>query len=286
MSNPANEKPASGRVIGTALTINVEKHRARLEELASNPSLLTALDEPKTQDDWEVAEIVQLGLAIGVLLKRISEQAPSVGYERYLVSKGINQIIARGMALLAVKRGTRIAVEEEHRASVIRAIHFIRNPDRNKKALLRRVKLLLSAATETTTIETLFVELGRDEFHFVHLLQSANEGNDGAYAELAEIARGLPVNSRRGPRIKAASAAHEFFMEALAGLNLEHGYTWDPVKLICTDDLSEAARREFNLSNFDPRPAYRRLQTSSNNVKDTLQTSTSGAKATKQRSSN
>ncbi len=243
-----------------SLLDNIEKHRSRLQEFLANPSLLTALGEPKTQDEWEVAEITQLSLAIGTILKRISECSPSIGYEPCLVSKGINPIIARGMSLLAVKRGTRIAAEEQYRTSVIRAIRFLRNPGRNKKALLRRIKLLLSAASDNTTIETLFLEAGQDEFAFVRLLQSAIEGRDEAYAQLAEIVRALPVKSRRGPKVKAASAAHEFLLEGLAAMNMKHAYTWNEVEGKCTDDLSEAARREFASRHFDPRPARRRLK--------------------------
>lgn len=261
--NGRAESASSERGPGESLAYKIKKHRPRLQEILANPSLLVTLGEPKNKADWEIVEIVQLSLMIGQILRRISEQAPSVGYEPYLISKGINPIVARGISLLAVKSGTRVAAEEQRLASVIRAIHYIRNPNRNKKALLRRIRTLLSAATETTTIQSLFVRLGVEESHFVRLLQSANTGCDSVFAELAEIARDLPFKSPRGPKIKAASAAHEFMLDGLASINLELAYTWNPVEVKCTDDLSEAARREFNIANFDPRPAYRRLATSS-----------------------
>jgi len=226
-----------------------------------NPALLVeALSDPKTIEDWEIREIVELSLAIGMMIKRVADCPPSKGYEPFLVSQGTDRIVARGISLLAVKRGNRIARENQYRASVVRAIQFLRNPRRNKPARLRRVKLLLAAANETTVVETLFVEAGFEEFSFVRLLQSAAEGNESAYARLAEIARSLPFKARRGPRIKAQSAAHEFLLEGLAGMEKSHSYTWDDLAENFTDPATAATRREFASPDFDPRPARRRLK--------------------------
>ena len=251
---------AAAREANISLRSNIEKHRQRLQELVTNPALLEELSHPKTEEEWEIREIVELGLAVGMVLKRIAESPPSKGYEPFLVSQGTDRIVARGMSQLAVKHGIRIAREHQRRASVVRAIQFLRNPHRNKPARLRRVKLLLAAANETTAVETLFVEAGFEEFSFVRLLQSAAEGNDDAYARLAEIARSLPLKARHGPKIKAPSAAHEFLLEGLAEMKKARAYTWNDVEGKYTDKFTEAARREFDLKRFDPRSAYRRMK--------------------------
>jgi hypothetical protein len=251
---------AAAREANISLLSNIEKHRQRLQELATNPALLEDLAHPETEEEWEIWEIVQIGLAIGMMFKRIAESPPSKGYEPFLVNQGTDRIVARGMSQLAVKHGNRIANEHQCRASVVRAIQFLSNPRRSRPARLRRVKLLLAAANETTVVQTLFVEAGLEEFSFVRLLQSAAEGNDHAFAQLAEIARSLPLKARRGPKIKAPSAAHQFLFEGLAEMKEPRAFTWNEVEGRCTDDFTEAARREFYLKRFDPRSAYRRMK--------------------------
>lgn len=251
---------AAAKEAKISLRFDIEKHRQRLQEIVANPALLEGLSHPKTEEEWEIWEIVGLGLAIGMMLKRIVESPPSKGYEPFLVSQGTDRILARGMSQIAVKHGIRIAREHQRRASVVRAIQFLRNPRRNKPARLRRVNLLLAAANETTAVETLFLEAGLKEFSFVHLLQSAAEGNEDAYTRLADIARSLPLKARRGPKIKAPSAAHEFLLNGLTEMDKARAYTWNEIEGACTDDFTEAARREFGLKRFDPRSAYRRMK--------------------------
>lgn len=251
---------ATTKETNISLLDNIEKHRQRLQEFVANPALLEDLAHPKTEGEWEIWEIIQIGLAVGMMFKHIAESPPSKGYEPFLVCLGTNRIVARGMSQLAVKHGNRISREHQRRASVVRAIQFLRNPHHNKPARLRRVKLLLAAANETTVVETLFVEAGFEERAFVRLLQSAADGNDDAYIRLAEIARSLPLKARRGPKIKAPSAAHQFLFEGLAEMKDPRAFTWNEVEGRCTDDFTEAARREFDLKRFDPRSAYRRMK--------------------------
>jgi hypothetical protein len=197
---------------------------------------------------------------IGAVVQTAAESPPSPGYEPWLIEHGDNPIGARMRACLVVHSGNRSAKDGQRRAAVVSAIRFLAKPHRNRPAIFRRVKVLLAAWEETSAIETIFDEAGLDESEFISLLKSVAQGNEGALHRLTEIAASLAPHlpNPQGPKLRAASAAHEFFLETVVEPIRWPTYTWDPAKGTCTDPLTEATRLEFNLSRFDSRSAYRR----------------------------
>jgi hypothetical protein len=131
-------------------------------------------------------------------LRYVANSPASPGYEPYLVGLGVNRIAARAVAALAVRSGRRIAKESASRRPVFNAVRFLARPGRQKRGILRRAKLLLTAWEETSIIEAAFHEAGerdaifkeryRDEFEFVALLKSVVEGGEANLLRLAEIA--------------------------------------------------------------------------------------------------
>jgi hypothetical protein len=72
---------------------------------------------------------------------------------------------------------------------------------------------------------------------------------------------GPALSVPRGPKISAASAAHEFLLEQ--GMPAKLGcsaYTLSDSEDDFIDPLTQATRREFSDPDFDPRPAHRRFK--------------------------
>jgi hypothetical protein len=207
---------------------------------------------------------------IGLVIRFIAESPPSPGYEPFLVEALRNRIAARGLAMVAVRSGRRRAAESKRRRPVFRAIRFLAQPDRRKDASLRRAELLLAAWEETSIIEEVFDEVGAsqpcfkeahpDPFEFIDLLKSAVERREIA-SRLREIAAALTphLSISRGPKISAASASHELFLEN-ALPDEPPAYTWNPFMDDFTDGLTQATRQEFGNPRFSPQPARRRVR--------------------------
>jgi hypothetical protein len=195
-----------------------------------------------------------------VMVQWANEKPPSRGYEPWFIGQGFNPILARTMAALQVHVGRRVAMDNRRLPEVVRAVKFLARPHRNRKAISRKVKILLAAWHETSVIETVFSNAGLDEFEFVRLLQAAAEGDWSAYDRLREIAAGLGAHLkiRRGPKLTAPSAAHEFFLREMVQPR-KATWTWNPVEERFTDDLTKATSHEFGDPSFDPRPACRRV---------------------------
>lgn len=207
---------------------------------------------------------------VGLAICFIAESPPSPSYEPFLIEALGNRIAARGLAMVAVRSGRRRAAESKRRRPVFRAIRFLAQPDRRKDASLRRAELLLAAWEETSIIAEIFDEVGASQpsskeahpnvFEFVSLLESAIERRE-ITSRLREIAAALTphLSISRGPKISAASASHELFLEN--GLpDQPPAYTWDPIKYDFTDGLTLATRQEFGVPNFSPQAARRRVR--------------------------
>jgi hypothetical protein len=192
--------------------------------------------------------------------QRIEQSAPSAGYEPLLVERGVNRVVARGMAHILVRRGNRIARENKRVLEVVRALKFLAKPHRNGPAIARRVNDLLVAWEETSIIETIFNESGLQESEFISLLKLYKDRHGSEYQRLTEIAASLipQLRTPSGRRVSAASAAHQFFLENLPKQIEQTAYTHNPIEDDFTDALTKATRREFGVNKFDPRPAHRR----------------------------
>jgi len=142
---------------------------------------------------------------IGAVVQTVAESPPSPGYEPWLIEQGDSPIVARLRARLVVRSGRRSAKDGERRAAVISAIGFLAKPHRSRPAISRRVKVLLAAWEETSTIETIFEDAGLDVFEFISLLKSVAGGNQGALDRLTEIAAFLAprLPNPQGPKAQS-----------------------------------------------------------------------------------
>ena len=112
-------------------------------------------------------------------------------------------------------------------------------------------------------IDSLFEEANCDQAEFISLLKNALEGHRIDSHRLTEIAAAVAphFSVKRGRKITAASAAHEFLFRQELGLILKRGpYRGRRRATAYEDPRSEATRLEFDLLSFDSRPAKRRLK--------------------------
>jgi hypothetical protein len=224
----------------------------------------TQIIELKKQFQLTVNVIIEICGVIGTVLKRVADSPPSPGYEPWLIKHGCNPIAARGLGHIIVRLGNRSAQESARYPSVVNAVRFLAKPRRNRPARNLRIKLLLAAWDETSIIDTIFKNAKLDESEFLRSLNLAAEGNEDAYRRVTEIAADLAphLTISRGPKISAASAAHELFLEEVSRVDPSR-YTYRTDKEDFTDAVTAATRREFNDNDFYPQPAVRRLKTRS-----------------------
>lgn len=101
---------------------------------------------------------------------------------------------------------------------------------------------------------------GTELSELVYLLKGGVNGEPLERDRIREIAaavvRSFP--SARGPKVSAASAAHEEFLKC-ARIFGPHGYTYSNDKEDFVDERTKATRFEFDDPDFDPRPAYQRF---------------------------
>jgi hypothetical protein len=233
----------------------------RLEQaLASWSALAAAIPAnpvPETLDiAWPPDEQTERPIPIFEALR-----TPSPGYEPLLMVAGWGQLLARGMAKLAVRHGRRRADESRRQRAVFEAIRFLAKPQRRRSAIACRAKLLYRAWNETSLIETIFDEVGITECEFIRLLESLVEGRKVDCNRIAEIAAMISpqLSLRRGPKVRAASAAHEFLLDSefeFSSRCRPAAYQKRAAEYV--DPLTAATRLEFGEPDFDPRPARRR----------------------------
>jgi hypothetical protein len=195
-------------------------------------------------------------------IQRVAESDPSPGYEPMLVKRGVDPIVARMTARLLVSKGTRIAREREWRPRVNKAIGFIASPGRRRSAIVKKAQVLLEACEKTSVVQTIFCTAGLNESEFMEALKSAAEGDEIACRHAAQIAALIAPDLlvARGPKVSAASAAHESLLEDFNEMTGSRSYTYSDDKEDYVDSLTEATRLEFGNPDFDPRPAHRRLK--------------------------
>jgi hypothetical protein len=186
----------------------------------------------------------------------------SPGYEPLLMSAGWGQVAARGMAKLAVRHGRRRAEESKWQRGVVDVIRFLARRKRQRRAILSRAKYLLQAQNESTIIESIFAAADIFEGEFMHLLKRATEGEQVDYQRITDIAASitpcLPAN--RGPKVSAASAAHEFLLNPEIDLSAaRRPVAYQDRVAEYVDPLTAATRLEFDNTDFDSRPARRRI---------------------------
>lgn len=187
---------------------------------------------------------------------------PSPGYEPLLMSAGWGQLPARGMAKLAVRHGRRRAEESKWQRGVVDAIRFLARRKRQRRAILSRAKYLLQAQNESTIIGSIFGAIDMFEGEFMHLLKLAAEGQQVDYQRITDIAASIAphLSANRGPKVSAASAAHEYLLNPeidLSAARRPAAYQHREAEYV--DPLTAATRLEFGNTDFDSRPARRRI---------------------------
>lgn len=223
-------------------------------------------DQPLVREQLEKALEPFLNFfgMVGLLVLRTQNLPPSPGYEPLLVKESINPIAARGIAHLAVRHGKRVAHDSQWMKPAADAIRFFTKIRRHSDSVLAKAKLILYISDNTSVIETIFESAGLEEFEFLRLLNEVVDGNNRGIQRVAEIATSVAqtISIRRGPKISAASAAHQFIMEGTKDRVALRAYTYDYLKSDYTDPFTLATRAEFGAPHFDPKPARRRLTAS------------------------
>jgi hypothetical protein len=222
-------------------------------------------DKPLNPGARIFAELyLQLATMIGFAVVRVSELPPSRGYEPLLIANGWNSIAARGLAAIAVRSGKRQAKESKWHRPVFDAIRFLAVPGRQKRAILARAKVLITAWKETSIIETIFDKAGLEVTEFINLLEATSKGESVDCRRLAKIAAEIAphLSLSRGPKVSAPSAALDFLLESGASelIKARRPYSRRSRSEEYCDALTEATRREFANSHFDSRSVRRRLR--------------------------
>jgi hypothetical protein len=197
------------------------------------------------------------------------EAPESRGYAQLLIQNGWNPTWARTAAALAVRHGRRRAAEAKRIRPVYAAIRTLAGPVRQMRSLRRCAVIILEASQETSIVENLFASVGLHESAFISLLERVSDGRDVDVPRLQAIAQQLHphLQEPRGPKISAASAAHEFIL--LNGPEIA-GLRWQENRLprggTYVDALTRATQLEFGNENFDSRPVVRRMKRGSSSL--------------------
>ena len=184
----------------------------------------------------------------------------SRGYQSYFVERGLHPLLACAKAALIVYHGVMTVRMQARTREIHRAIRFLAEPGRSDRAVIRCIKLLRSDYLHFSTTDEAFRLAGFKTHDYDQFLERAAHDQPARERLIELAARVAPqLTMRRGPRISAASAAHEFLLENGIGVREVNLYTWDPEIGDFTDPQTRATRLEFDEPDFDPRPAYRRL---------------------------
>jgi hypothetical protein len=162
---------------------------------------------------------------------------------------------------VTVDQGKKIADESRRYREVVTAIRFLAKPNRSRWAVNRKIALLLAAARETRIIRAIFLEGNLSDHILINTLPWATQDNAMAIERILEIARmAAPrIRMRRGPKVTAASAAHELFLEK-HGIRGARAYSYSELEKDFIDEGTRATRLEFPGARFGPQPASRRLK--------------------------
>jgi hypothetical protein len=187
--------------------------------------------------------------------------APSYGYEPLLIEMGWERSAARAVAKFVIRRSKKHAEESRIQSQVYRDIRFLAKRPRRRETTLHCARRLYQAAQDTAVVGDLVYNSGVNDFEFVRLLESIVKGPDADYRRLLRLCRTIAcqLSQTRGPKRRAASIAHEFFLTPNFGLKFG---PWPASRK--NDDgeyvsaLTAATREEFGAL-FDPRPAQRRV---------------------------
>jgi hypothetical protein len=188
---------------------------------------------------------------------------PSLGYEPLLMKMGLGQFAARGLARFAIRRARKQAKETYLYREVFKDIQYLSKGPRQRAAFVRHAKRLHDAWEKSSIVGDLLYKASVNEFEFARLLKLAAEGHEVDVGRMTKTAAEVASQTsiKRGPKISVPSAAHEFFLKGNIGIELG---PWPKPQQDRTaeyvDALTIATRKEFENSDFDSRPAKRRVR--------------------------
>jgi hypothetical protein len=206
--------------------------------------------------------LIRLGEPIDRLIFFVANSRPSVGYEPLLCEGGYPRAIARAFAMLTFRIGKRRAKEGKRQTEVFSAFRFLAKPHRRPDAIARRAKILIAAWQETSILEALLDKVGIHVSELLSLLDDAARSVSHEYLRLQEIAnrvvrsQSLPM----GPKRTAQSISMEYFLRHFPRHSNGPQAFGQKHPDRDSDLVAEATRREFGLSQFDGRPARRRIK--------------------------
>lgn len=188
---------------------------------------------------------------------------PSLGYEPLLMQAGVDQFAARAIAKFAVRQGRRRVEDAKLYRQVSRDIRFFAKAPRQRAAICRCARRLQSAWKMTPFVADMLHEASVDEAEFMGLLQAVVDGREAELRRIFRLAAAaVPhLSGRRGPKISAPSATHEFLLDHKFPVPLR---PWPKVRQEYAAEyigaLTAATRKEFGNADFDPRSARRRTR--------------------------
>jgi hypothetical protein len=177
-----------------------------------------------------------------------------------LIERGQHPLLARGLSYALIRSSKDEANEARMQRTVVDALRFLAKPGRTIRAISHRAAGLLEVLNTTSNLGNVLDGVDISVFEFVEGLEGAVRGDPAACQRVTEIAAALApgLSVRRGPKVSAASIAHELLLTYVANTAGPKSYTYDPVSGDFTDPLTCATRLAFGNPRFDPRPAFRR----------------------------
>jgi hypothetical protein len=197
---------------------------------------------------------------VGEMVERL-ENGPAVpGYETLLVGRGHPLTRARGASSWLIRVGKEEAKKAPKQRIVADTLRFLAKPGRTKGSISRKAAALIEVCNTTAALSDVFRDSEISLVEFVEALEGAVRGELAACLRVTEVAAALApgLSVRRGPKISAASIAHQMLLQLLANTAGPKSYTSNPIIGDFTDPLTHATRTAFNNPKFDPRPAFRR----------------------------
>lgn len=182
---------------------------------------------------------------------------PSPGYESLLVEMGWDRFAARGLAKFAIRRARKQAKESKLYREVFKDIRYLAQGPRQKAALVRCAGRLHDSWEATPIPGDILYRANVDEFEFMRLLKLAAEGHEVNFNRITKVAVEIQsqLSIKRGPKMRPASVAHEFFLKGNIGIELGKWPRPQQDRAAeYVDALTAATRKEFEDPDFDSRP--------------------------------
>jgi hypothetical protein len=231
-----------------------------LEELFPGCDIDAGLKRVQTFVENLTKVVERVVMSACEMVDRLERLPRAPGYESMLIERGHHTLMARGLPYWLIRSGKDEAHKAKMQRIVVDALRFLAKPGRRKRSISRRAAELLNVWNTTSNLGDVFNDVDVSVFEFVEALEGAVRGDLAACQRVTEVAAALApgLSVRRGPKVSAASVAHELLLTYLANTGAPKSYTSNRFAEDFTDPLTRATRLAFGNPRFDPRPAFRR----------------------------